>query len=64
MARISVESRLLWKVMETFGAATIGVGLGYQMHIASVILESALIYLLWVSSPYFISLLKQEPTTI
>lgn len=48
---------------QLLGAANLAVALGYQVAMASVILESALIYLLWISITYFISLLKQEHAT-
>jgi len=48
---------------QLFGVANIGVALGYQVEMANVILESALIYLLWISITYFISLLKQDQVT-
>ena len=47
---------------QLIGVANLGVALGYQVEMASVILETALIYLLWISITYFISLLKQEQT--
>ncbi len=48
---------------QLLGVANLAVALGYQVEMASVILESALIYLLWISIAYFISLLKQEQAT-
>ena len=45
---------------QLLGAANLVVAFGYQLERASVILEAALIYLLWISITYFISLLKQE----
>jgi hypothetical protein len=48
---------------QLLGIANIGVALGYKVEMANVILESALIYLLWISMTYFISLLKQEQAT-
>ena len=47
---------------QLIGVANLGVALGYQVEMAGVILETALIYLLWISITYFISLLKQEQT--
>ena len=48
---------------QLLGVANLGVALGYQVAMASVILESALVYMLWISITYFISLLKQEQQT-
>ena len=48
---------------QLLGAANLAVALGYQVAMASVILESALVYMLWISIAYFISLLKQEQKT-
>jgi hypothetical protein len=48
---------------QLLGAANLAVAFGYQVEMASVILESALIYMLWISITYFISLLKQEQAT-
>ena len=48
---------------QLLGVANLGVAFGYRVEMASVILETALIYLLWISITYFISLLKQEQTT-
>ncbi len=48
---------------QLLGAENLGVAFGYRLEMASVILESALIYLLWISITYFISLLKQEQAT-
>jgi hypothetical protein len=45
---------------QLFETANIAVAFGYQVEKASVIFESALIYLLRVSITYFISLLKQD----
>ena len=45
---------------QLIGAANLVVALGYQVHIASTVLEVALIYLLWISVSYFFSLLRQE----
>ena len=48
---------------QLLGTANLAVALGYQVEMAGVILESALIYMLWISIAYFISLLKQEKVT-
>ena len=45
---------------QLLGAANLGVAFGYMAEKADVVLESTLIYLLWISITYFISLLKQD----
>jgi hypothetical protein len=64
--RHSLPKTIAWAApfgAQLLGAANLAIALGYQVDMASVILESALIYLLWISIMYFISLLKQEQAT-
>lgn len=49
---------------QILGAANIGVAFGYYVEKANIVLAAALIYLLWISISYFVSLLKQEQAAI
>jgi hypothetical protein len=49
---------------QLLGLANIAVMFGFHVQAAGVILDAALIYLLWISMSYFISLLKQDQGTI
>jgi hypothetical protein len=48
---------------QILGTANLGVACGYLVEKADVVLEATLIYLLWISISYFISLLKQDQST-
>jgi hypothetical protein len=64
--RHSLPKMIAWAApigAQLLGAANLGVAFGYQVESADVILESTLIYLLWISITYFISLLKQDQST-
>jgi hypothetical protein len=45
---------------QLLGAVNLVIAIGFLTSLAAVALEAALIYLLWISISYFISLLKQE----
>ena len=45
---------------QVLGALNLAIGAGFMSSNAAVALEATLIYLLWISMVYFISLLKQE----
>ena len=45
---------------QVLGAANLVIAFGYFTPYAAVALDAALIYLLWISISYFVSLLKQE----
>jgi hypothetical protein len=65
--RHSLPKILAWVApigSQLLGVANLAVAFGYYVEMASVILESALIYLLWISITYFISLLKQDQAKI
>lgn len=64
--RHSLPKTIAWAApigAQLLGAANLVVAFGYQLENACVIFEAALIYLLWISITYFISLLKQEQAT-
>lgn len=64
--RHSLPKILAWVApigSQLIGVANLAVALGYCVEIANVALETALIYLLWISITYFFSLLKQDHAT-
>ena len=64
--RHSLPKMIAWAApigAQLLGAANLGVAFGYRVETADVILDFTLIYLLWISITYFISLLKQDPAT-
>lgn len=63
--RHSLPKVLAWVApigAQLLGLANLAVTAGFFFEMASVILELTLIYLLWISMIYFVSLLKQDAT--